>query len=81
LAVFPDVVEISNNLASDVVGVAGHTAPESADAGIPAPDLVPANAGEVVETRPQVGRFAIEPMYYDFLVSAGVTVYVQTKPV
>jgi len=27
------------------------------------------------------GRFAIEPMYYDLLVSAGVTVRVQTKPV
>ncbi len=27
------------------------------------------------------GRFAIEPMYYDLLVSAGVTVCVQTKPV
>jgi hypothetical protein len=27
------------------------------------------------------GRFAIEPMYYNLLVSAGVTVHVQTKPV
>jgi hypothetical protein len=27
------------------------------------------------------GRFEIEPMYYDLLVSAGVTVCVQTKPV
>jgi hypothetical protein len=43
LAVFPDVVEISSKLASDVAGVAGHTAPKSADAGIPAPDLAPAN--------------------------------------
>jgi hypothetical protein len=54
LAVFPDVVEISSSLASDAAGVAGHMAPESADAGIPAPDLAPANAGEVVETHPQV---------------------------
>jgi hypothetical protein len=54
LAIFPDVVETSSNLASDAAGVAGHRAPKSADAGIPAPDLAPANAGEVVETRPQV---------------------------
>jgi hypothetical protein len=27
------------------------------------------------------GRFAIEPMYYNLLVSAGVTVFVQSKPV
>ncbi len=27
------------------------------------------------------GRFAIEPMYYNLLVSAGVTVHVHTKPV
>jgi hypothetical protein len=54
LAIFPDVVETSSNLASDAAGVAGHTAPKSADSGIPAPDLAPANAGEVVETRPQL---------------------------
>jgi len=54
LAIFPDVVESTTNLASDVAGVAGHMARESADAGIPAPDLAPANVGEVVETRPQV---------------------------
>jgi hypothetical protein len=36
LAIFPDVVETSSNLASD------------------APDWAPANAGGVVETRPQV---------------------------
>ena len=38
----------------DAAGVAGHTAPESADAEITAPDLAPADAGEVVEMRPQV---------------------------
>jgi hypothetical protein len=27
------------------------------------------------------GRFGIEPMYYDLLVSTGVTVCVHTKPV
>jgi len=54
LAIFPDVVETTSNLASDAAGVAAHTAPEAADAGTPAPDLAPANAGEVVETRPQV---------------------------
>ena len=54
LAIFPDVVETSSNLASDAAGVAGHTAPKSADAGIPAHDLAPANAGEVVETHPQI---------------------------
>jgi len=27
------------------------------------------------------GRFAVEPMYYNLLVSMGVTVHVQTKPV
>ena len=54
MAIFPNVVETSSNLASDVAGVAGHTAPELADAGIPAPDLAPANAGVVEETRPQV---------------------------
>jgi hypothetical protein len=54
LAIFPDKVETFRNLASDVTGVAGHMVPEPADAGIPAPDLAPANAGEVVETRPQV---------------------------
>jgi hypothetical protein len=43
LAIFPDVVETTRNLASDVAG-----------AGTPAPDLAPANAGEVVETRPKV---------------------------
>ena len=26
------------------------------------------------------GRFAIEPMYYDLLVSMGVSVHVHTKP-
>jgi len=51
---FPDVVETSSNLAVDAAGVAGRMAPESADAGIPAPDLSPADAGEVEETRPQV---------------------------
>jgi hypothetical protein len=54
LAIFPDVVETTSNLASDVVGVAAHMAPEAADAGTPAPDLAAANAGEVVETCPQV---------------------------
>jgi hypothetical protein len=52
--VFPDVVETSSNLAVDAVGVAGHMAPESADVGITAPDLAPADAGEVEETCPQV---------------------------
>ncbi len=41
-------------MAVDAAGVAGHTAPESADAGIPAPDLAPADAGEVEEMCPQV---------------------------
>jgi hypothetical protein len=54
LAIFPDVAETYSNLASDAAGVAGHMAPESADAGIPAPDLASANAGEVEETHPQV---------------------------
>jgi hypothetical protein len=54
LAIFPDVVDTPSNLASDAAGVAAHTAPKSADAGTPAPDLAPANAGEVVETCPQV---------------------------
>jgi len=54
LAIFPDVVETPSNLASAAAGVAGHPAPKSADAGTPAPDLAPANVGEVVETRPQV---------------------------
>jgi hypothetical protein len=52
--IFPDVVETSSNLAVDAAGVAGHMAPESADAGIPEPDLSPVDAGEVEETRPQV---------------------------
>jgi hypothetical protein len=52
--IFPDVVETSSNLAVDAAGVAGHTAPESADAGIPAPDLAQPDAGEAEETRPQV---------------------------
>jgi hypothetical protein len=52
LAIFPDVVETTSNLASDAAGVAAHMAPEVADAA--APDLAPANACEVVETRPQV---------------------------
>jgi hypothetical protein len=50
----PDVVETSSNLAVDAAGVAGHMAPKSADAGITAPDLAPADAGEVEEMRPQV---------------------------
>jgi len=50
----PDVVETSSNLAVDAAGVAGHMAPKSADAGITAPDLAPADAGEVEETCPQV---------------------------
>jgi hypothetical protein len=54
LDIFPDVVETARNLASDAAGVAAHMAPEAADTGTPAPDLAPANAGEVVETRPQV---------------------------
>jgi len=54
LAIFPDVVESSGNLASDAAGVAGHTAPKSPDARIPAPDLTPADVGEVEETCPQV---------------------------
>jgi hypothetical protein len=54
LAIFPDVVESSSNLASDAAGVAGHTAPKSPDARIPAPDLTPADVGEVEETCPQV---------------------------
>jgi hypothetical protein len=54
LAIFPDVVETTRNLASDAAGVAAHMAPKAADTGTPAPDLAPANAGEVVETRPQV---------------------------
>jgi hypothetical protein len=55
LAIFPDVVETTSNLASDAAGVAAHMAPEAADAGTQAPELAPAtNAGEVVETRPQV---------------------------
>ncbi len=54
MGILPDVVKTPSNLASDVAGVAGHMAPESADARTQAPDLAPANAGEVVETRPQV---------------------------
>jgi len=54
LAIFPDVVETTSNLASDAAGVAAQTAPKAADTGTPAPDLAPENAGEVVETRPQV---------------------------
>jgi cobalamin biosynthesis Mg chelatase CobN len=54
LAEFPAVVESTRNLASDAAGVAAHMAPEAADTGTPAPDLAPANVGEVVETRPQV---------------------------
>jgi hypothetical protein len=54
LAIFPDVVESTTNLASDAAGVAAHMAPEAADTGTPAPDLTPENVGEVVETRPQV---------------------------
>jgi hypothetical protein len=54
LALFPDVVVTTSNLASDAAGVAAHMAPEAADAGTPAPDFAPANAGEVVETCPQV---------------------------
>ena len=55
MAIFPDVVETTSNLASDAAGVAAHMAPEAADAGTQAPELAPAtNAGEVVETRPQV---------------------------
>jgi len=41
-------------LAVDDVGVAGHTAPESADAAITAPELAPVDAGEVEEMHPQV---------------------------
>jgi hypothetical protein len=41
-------------LAVDAARVAGHTAPESADAGITAPDLGLVDAGEVEETHPQV---------------------------
>ena len=52
--IFPDVVETSSNLAVDAAGVAGHMAPESAGAGIPAPDLAPVDAGEVEEMHPQV---------------------------
>ncbi len=52
MAIFPDVVETTSNLASDAAGVAAHMAPEVADAA--APDLAPENACEVVETRPQV---------------------------
>ncbi len=54
MAIIPDVLETTSNLASDAAGVAAHMAPEAADTGTPAPDLAPANAGEVVETRPQV---------------------------
>jgi hypothetical protein len=54
LAIFPDVVESTTNLASDAAGVAAHMAPEAADTGTPAPDLTPANVGEVVETHPQI---------------------------
>jgi len=54
LAIFPDVVESTRNLASDVTGVAVHMAPKATDTGTPAPDLAPANVGEVVETHPQV---------------------------
>ena len=54
MAIFPDVVETTSNLASDAAGVAAHMAPAATDTGTPAPDLAPANAGEVVETRPQV---------------------------
>jgi cobalamin biosynthesis Mg chelatase CobN len=54
LAIFPDVVETTSNLASDAAGVAAHMAPAATDTGTPAPDLAPANAGEVVETCPQV---------------------------
>ena len=54
MAIFPDVVETTSNLASDAAGVAAQTAPKAADTGTPAPDLAPENAGEVVETRPQV---------------------------
>jgi hypothetical protein len=51
--IFRDVVETSHNLAVDA-GVAGHMAPESADAAITAPELAPVDAGEVEEMRPQV---------------------------
>jgi len=54
LAIFPYVVDTPSNLASDAAGVAGHTAPKSPDARIPAPDLTPADVGEVEETCPQV---------------------------
>jgi cobalamin biosynthesis Mg chelatase CobN len=54
LAIFPDVVESTTNLASDAAGVAAHMAPEAADTGTAAPDLTPANVGEVVETHPQI---------------------------
>ena len=54
MAIFPDVVETTSNLASDAAGVAAHMAPKAADAGTSAPDLAPANVGEVLETRPQL---------------------------
>jgi hypothetical protein len=36
----------------DAAGVAGHTAPESADAAITTPELAPVDAGEVEEMHP-----------------------------
>jgi hypothetical protein len=41
-------------LAVDAAGVAEHMASESTDAAITAPELVPVDAGEVEEMRPQV---------------------------
>jgi hypothetical protein len=47
-------LKLHSYLFFDAARVAGHTAPESADAGITAPDLGPVDAGEVEETHPQV---------------------------
>jgi len=54
LAIFPDVVESTRNLASDAAGVAAHMAPEAADTGTPAPDLAPANVARVWQGRKQL---------------------------